>query len=125
MTDQTASVAKVARRPSDKPVYSYTQLIEDVAKATGLKKSHVRKALEATQQLSATFLRSKTNGRVHFGRFGVLHSRMTAERQVNNPQKPGEHVTSMPHLVIRFEEGTHTKAFLQGAPWETSVDKDE
>lgn len=105
-------------------VYTYTGLINDISAKTGVKKAYVRRSLESLQELGANFLRANPGGRVHVGRFGTLHSRMTSERAVNNPRKPGERVTSPAHLVIRFDPGTHTKKFLQGGSWVQVQDDD-
>lgn len=95
-------------------VLSYTELISLIAQDTGLPKSQVRSVLEASQRMVAGFLKKNVGGRARFGRLVTFESRMTKEREVNHPQKPGEKVLSSAHVVLRTSAGSHAKAFLNG-----------
>lgn len=112
MSTETVKPVPVVRTKSTKEIYAYTDLINDIAAETSVPKSHVRKVLETAQERVANFCRSHQDGRVRFGRLGVFNSRMTKDRMVNNPQSPGNQIPSYAHLVLRFDPGTSTKAFM-------------
>lgn len=116
----TAPANGAKPRRSTKPVYPYTQLIADVSAATGVKKAHVRRVLEDFQLRTATYVKENVDGRVHLGRLCTFYSRLTSDRLVNNPQKPGERIESKAHLVLRIDAGSRAKEFLAGASqWDT------
>lgn len=108
-------------------VMSYGHLLEEITVDTGVKKSVVRKVLEAAQRKSAEFLRAKSDNRVHFGRLVTFYSRMTQDRMVNHPQKPGEKIPSPAHLVVRIDAGSHLNDFLAGkkAEWDGGNEEDD
>lgn len=122
MTDEMKQPSYVSKRDD---VLAYTHLLHLIADDTGLKVSQVRRAVEALQREAATFLRDKPGGRVHIGRLCTLLSRMTKERTVNHPQKPGETLISAPHLVMRVAVGAHTQGFLKGERPEWDAEKED
>ena len=107
-------------------VMGYTQLIEAISIETGVKKNQVRNVLEGAQRFIAIFCKSAANNRAHFGRLGTFYSRMTKDRVVNHPQKPGETIQSPAHLILRLDAGSHTKAYLtdKRLEWDSSEEED-
>lgn len=106
------AIPKLSTTVSRDDVMGYGQIIEAVSIETGYKKNQVRNTLEAAQRMVAIFCKAKANNRAHFGRLGVFYSRMTKERQVNHPQKPGETVLSPAHLILRLAAGSHAKKYF-------------
>lgn len=106
--------SSVSRRED---VLGYVDLIDRVAKETGLSKANVRKVIESMMAISLKHIREHVGGRVRFGRVMTLYSMMTSRRTVNNPQDPGNRVVSEPHLVMRVAPGTRAKSYLAGGNW--------
>lgn len=125
-------MTEVMKPPSNRSrredVVSYTDLINRIATETGVKKGEVRKILESFQAQTMSAAKSMAGMRIHLGRMATLYSRMTSERTVNNPKKPGETLISHPHLVLRIDPGTKAQEFLTapaGTVWGAEVPETE
>lgn len=98
-------------------VLGYGDLVKAIADETGIARAQVEKVLLAAQKNVISHIAAKEGNRVRFGRLCTFYSKMTKERLVNNPQAPGEQVTSPAHMVGRVQMGKVAMEVLAGGEW--------